>query len=205
MLFGNLPVPSPGARERHGAVEVVGGREGARESRRAGRKGVRSSSTLHSQGECDRRLLCLVQQGMAEAARQEAGTCDSIPGEAGGQRDARAEGAECRMDRVSQGDTHPREPHQGSWSSPTQLCSCTPDLGQSPVCKGQHCPSTALPRCSPSPTMGAAPWAEQTAPGSHSPLFSLKGQLQPSAPAWLGRNSSLLSGVSFKHHMVFGL
>lgn len=41
-------------------MEVVGGREEAREGRGAGRKGARSSA-LHNQGHRDRRLLCLVR------------------------------------------------------------------------------------------------------------------------------------------------
>lgn len=63
-------------------------------------------------------------------------------------------------------------------------------LGQSPVCKGKHCPCSALPRCS--PTVGAAvSWAEQTAPGSQSPLFSLKGQLQPVCSCLVGTHIPL--------------
>lgn len=48
--------------------------------------------------------------------------------EAGGHRDARAEGEECHTDRVSLGDTHPRGSHQ-SCPSLMQLCSCTSAVG----------------------------------------------------------------------------
>lgn len=58
--------------------------------------------------------------------------CDPIPGEAGGRRDARAEGAECHTDRGSLGDTHPGGSHQGSCPSPTELCSCTSAVGLEP-------------------------------------------------------------------------
>lgn len=124
--------------------------------------------------------------------------CDSIPGEAGRRRDARAEGAECRTARVSLGDTRPRGSHQGACPSPMQLCSCTPAVGPEPSLQRQalslYCPAKMQPQ----PRDGAGSWAEQTAPGSQSPLFTLKG-LTPARlfmPGW-DSHSSLLSGVCF--------
>lgn len=77
-------------------------------------------------------------------------------------------------------------------------------VGPEPSLQSKHCPSTALPRCSPSPTIGAAYWSEQTAPGSQSLLFSLKGLTLAHLllPGWDSHSSSL-SVVSFKHHTGF--
>lgn len=133
-------------------MEVVGGREGARGARGAGRKGVRSSA-LHSQGHGGRSLLCRVRvwqrllgwELLGSGLRPAPEGCDSVPGENWGWSDATAEGAECPTDRVSLGATRSRGSHQGSCPSPTLLCSCTPAMGLEPSLHRQalslYCPA----------------------------------------------------------------